>query len=266
MNLILMIAVTVIEVVIVYKIRYAYSRMPLFAIVLTAITIGSFYVIAKLSMGKYLRAYTFNLATVDLILLVIMLCYMYQMKHDLKNLLAANQPDFLIVLGNKCLSSHVPPILSERLDKAIELYQSFETKPVIIVSGGKSMNYSEKTEAEMMREYLLDRGIPDEKIVQETESINTVQNLEYSAIIVHRLWQKASHPKAIVVTSDFHIPRAKWHAQKLGLKVQFSAARTVQMLRWPAMFREFTAIVWYHRYSLITLLGMDFVFSVSMCM
>lgn len=103
-------------------------------------------------------------------------------------------------------------------------------------------------------------------IVVENKSVNTIQNLEFSAIKIHKIWQEKFRPRVIIVTSDYHIPRTKVQAKRLGLRVNFAAAKTVKMLKWPAMFREFTAIIWYHRYSLITILGMDILFSLSMCL
>jgi len=265
MNFLLLIAVTLIEALIIYKIRFVYSRQPVGAIVLSSLTIIIFYLMAKFTVDKFVRAYTFNFATVNLIFLVVMLIYMWQMDRDLKELQAMKGTDFLIVLGNKCMSSHVPPILAGRLDKAIELYSEFKDKPQIIVSGGKSSPQLD-TEATLMRRYLLEAGIPDEKIIIEAASINTMQNLEFSAIKIRNIWHKDTRPRVIIVTSDYHIPRTKFHAKNLNLKVQFAAAQTVKMLKWPAMFREFTAILWYHRYSLFTILGMDILFSLSMCM
>lgn len=97
-----MLIVTAIEIIIIYNMRYAYSRLPIFAIGVSVITITLFYAISTITLDKYVRAYTFNFATIDLILLVIM----YQLKYDLKNLPAAKQPDYLVVLGNKCMSQH----------------------------------------------------------------------------------------------------------------------------------------------------------------
>ena len=187
------------------------------------------------------------------------------MDQDLKNLQAMRGVDFLMVLGNKCLSPHVPPILAGRLDKAIEIYSDALKKPRIIVSGGKSSPQL-ATESVLMRNYLLDRGIPDEMIIVEAKSVNTMQNLEFSAIKIRQIWHKDIRPRVIIVTSDYHIPRTKYYAKNLNLPVQFAAAKTVKMLKWPAMFREFTAILWYHRYSLFTILGMDILFSLSMCL
>lgn len=264
MNFLLMIAVTIIEAMIIYKIRFVYSRQPVGAIILSSTTIFIFYLIAELTKSKFVRAYTFNFATINLIFLVIMLGYMWQMDRDLKQLQSMNGTDFLLVLGNKCMTSRVPPILAGRLDKAIELYSDSRDKPQIIVSGGKS-SPELLSEASLMKQYLLDAGIPDQMIVTESGSVNTVQNLEFSAIKIRNIWHKNIRPRVIIVTSDYHIPRTKAHAQKLGLKVSFAAAKTVNLLKWPAMFREFTAIVWYNRYPLATILGMDILFSLSMC-
>ncbi|WP_119327150.1 YdcF family protein [Companilactobacillus musae] len=264
MSFLLMLVVTLIEAIVIYKIRFVYSRHPIWAIGLSSSTIVMFYLISKLTINKFVRAYTFSFATINLILLIVMLLYMWQMSRDLKNLKAMQGTDFLLVLGNKCSTNRVPPILAGRLDKTIELYSDFEKKPKIIVSGGKS-SVKISAEADLMKKYLLDRGIPEEMIYIEDKSLNTIQNLEFSAIKIRDIWQKSGRPRVIIVTSDYHIPRTKLQAKRLGLKVQFSAAKTVRMLKWPAMFREFTAIIWYHRYSLITILGMDILFSLSMC-
>ncbi|CAJ1191636.1 YdcF family protein [Companilactobacillus nantensis] len=265
MNFLLMVIVTIIEVLVIYRIRFVYSRQPVGAIVLSSTIIAAFYLLAKFTINRYVRAFSFSLATIDLIFLVIMLFYMWQMNRNLKQLQKIQQTDFLLVLGNKCTSSRIPPILAERLDKAIELYKSFPVKPKIIVSGGR-LKPNVAAEAELMQQYLIDAGIPAEMILSETQSRTTVQNLGFSAIKIRNIWHKDSRPRVIIVTSDYHLPRTKFYVKKLGLKVNFAAAKTVKMLMWPEMFREFTAILWYYRYSLFTILGMDILFSLSMCM
>lgn len=265
MNFLLMVIVTIIEALVFYRIRFVYSRQPMGAIALSGTIVLTFYLLAKFSINKYVRAFTFSLATIDMILLVIMLFYMWQMDRNLKQRQTIQSTDFLLVLGNKCTSSRVPPILMSRLDKALELYKGFVVKPKIIVSGGRSTS-NISSEAEMMRHYLLDAGVSDSMIITETQSRNTIQNLSFSAIKIHDICHKNNRPRVIIVTSDYHLPRTKYYAKRLGLKVNFAAARTVKMLMWPEMFREFTAILWYNRYSLCTILGMDILFSLSMCL
>lgn len=138
MNFILMVVVTIIEATIIYRIRFVYSRHPMGAISLSLFTVTIFYLISKFTLNKFVRAYTFGFATINLIFLIVMLAYMWQMDRDLKNLQSMKGTDFLLVLGNKCMGNRIQPILAGRLDKAIELYSDFVEKPQIIVSGGKS--------------------------------------------------------------------------------------------------------------------------------
>lgn len=264
MNFLLMVIVTIIEALVVYRIRFVYSRQPVWAISLASATIAGFYLIAKFSVSKYVSAFAFSLATLNLILLLVMLIYMWKLDQTLKKQQALQGTDFLLVLGSKCLTPRVTPVLASRLDKTIEIYDKFDVKPQIIVTGGRS-SIDLPTEAELMEQYLVDAGIPDEMIIMETKAKNTIQNLGFSSIKIRNIWHKDNHPRVIIVTSDYHLPRTKFYAKKLGIKVNFAAARTVKMLKWPAMFREFTAILWDHRYSLVTIWGMDVLFSLSMC-
>jgi len=265
MNFLLVVIITIIEALVIYRTRYVYSHQPILAITFAGMTVSAFYLIAKFSINKYVSAFAFSLATINLVLLLIMLCYMWKMHQNLKELKSEQGTDFLLVLGNKCLSSHVSPVLASRLDKTLELYRNFTVKPQIIVSGSRSSE-EVSTEAELMKKYLVEAGVPKEMIILETKAKDTVENLVFSSIKIRKIWHKNSRPRVIIVTSDYHLPRTKFHAKKLGLKVNFAAARTVKMLMWPAMFREFTAILWYHRYSLFTIWGMDILFSLSLCM
>lgn len=264
MDFLMMVIVTIIEVLVVCRIRFVYSRQPYWAISWASVTILLFYLVAKLSSSKYVGAFAFSLATLNLILLVVMLLYMWILNQTLKQQKALQGTDFLMVLGSKCLTPRVTPVLASRLDKAIELFNNFDVKPQLIVTGGRS-SVDLPTEAELMKQYLVDAGIPAEMIIMETKAKNTIQNLGFSSIKIRNIWHKDIRPRVIIVTSDYHLPRTKFHAKKLGLKVNFAAARTVKMLKWPAMFREFTAILWDHRYSLVTIWGMDVLFSLSMC-
>ncbi len=261
----MMVVVIIIEALVVYRIRFVYSHKPFLAIICSGATIMAFFLIAKFSSSRYVSAFSFSLATINLTLLIVMLLYMWILNQTLKQQKSLQETDFLMVLGSKCLTPRVTPVLASRLDEAIELFNDFDIKPQIIVTGGSSAA-GLPTEAELMKHYLVDNGILPEMIIMETEAKNTIQNLEFSSIKIRNIWHKKSRPRVIIVTSDFHLPRTKFHTKKLGLKVNFAAARTVQKLKWPAMFREFTAILWDHRYSLVTILGMDFVFSLSMCL
>ena len=75
----------------------------------------------------------------------------------------------------------VSPILKERLLLAKNLIEksSNETNSLIIVSGGNPPNEPEKNQAKKMKMWLIDMNIPDDKIIEEGESLNTVEQLLY---------------------------------------------------------------------------------------
>lgn len=109
--------------------------------------------------------------------------------------------DYVIVLGAKLHGERVSKSLQLRLDQALEYYEA-HPDTIIIVSGGQGKDEA-ISEAEAMRKYLVDHGVPRTSIRQEVRSVNTAQNLEFSKFFV-----KDSGSVGII-TSDFHVFRAK---------------------------------------------------------
>ena len=83
-----------------------------------------------------------------------------------------------------------------RLDKAVSLYQK-QIAPVIITLGGGSDKDSGKTEGGVGRDYLLAKGVPYNKIIAETYSIDTEQQVQRLAAIAEKM-----HLAHVVVVSD----------------------------------------------------------------
>lgn len=113
------------------------------------------------------------------------------------------QADVGIVLGAALWNNVPSPGLGERLDYAIRLYEQgrFES---LIVSGGLDNNGSTITEAQGMRNYLVDHGIPPGAIAMEPESTSTYENLLFSkSIMEQKGWQSA-----IIISHDFHSARS----------------------------------------------------------
>lgn len=261
----IILAVTIVEAIVIYKIRYVFSRKPIWGIGLVIAVVIVFYLISKISLNKFLGAYSFGLASLDLFFLVIMFSYMWMMHRDKKRAKINSEADFLLVMGNKCMTERIPPILMSRLNKAIELFRNAKVKPQIIVSGGKNLySLSNKSEATMMKEYLVERDIPLDRIVTEEKAMNTMQNLEFSSIKIYQMWSKDVRPRVIIVTSDYHLPRTRMQANTLGFNVQYAYSETIGMLKWPAMFREFTAFLWHDRYAIAIVVGIDVLYSLSL--
>lgn len=142
-------------------------------------------------------------------------------------------------------------LLSNRVDKAIEIYEKCKVKPIIIPSGGQGDD-EKLSEAEAMRRYLVERGIPDEHIILEDRSATTAENLAFSkAIIDARRGQK----KTALVSSNYHVYRCLRLAKEVGLTCTGIGA-DVAFYYWPsALIREFVAVFLSRRFLIWSLAG-----------
>lgn len=120
--------------------------------------------------------------------------------------------DAAIVLGAALWNDWPSPGLQERLDGGVRLYKQGLVK-AIIVSGGLDTNGATVSEAEGMKRYLLQQGIPEEAVVPEDQARNTLQNVAFS----RRLMEERGWIRAIVVTHTYHGARALEMARAAGL-------------------------------------------------
>ncbi|MBR5047430.1 MAG: YdcF family protein [Eubacterium sp.] len=147
--------------------------------------------------------------------------------------------DYIIVLGAQVRKDGPSPVLAYRLDRAYE-YLMENPDTVCIVSGAQGYN-EPCTEAEMMADYLIKRGIPGERIIQEKEATTTSQNIRYSMAYMD--------PDASVgiVTNNFHVYRSLCIARDQGLKKVYGIAAGSKKFYLPNnMFREFFALGKYY--------------------
>ena len=115
----------------------------------------------------------------------------------------------IIVLGAQVKADGEPSVqLSLRLEAALAEY---EKNPRIIVVCGAQGSDEPRPEGDVMRDWLLERGVPADDVRAETDSRNTRQNLENAAALL------APETSVTVVTSDYHLPRALAIARDTGL-------------------------------------------------
>ena len=129
--------------------------------------------------------------------------------------------DAIVVLGGGVTPAAPPytlqPDLGDGADRMWYAAQLFHrgVAPRIIVSGGGFMADNNggpaTTEAEAMRRFLKDLGVPDRAIVSEDKSLNTIQNIE-------RVRDMVKDGRVALVTSAYHMRRSMAIAQRLGLK------------------------------------------------
>ena len=123
-------------------------------------------------------------------------------------------PDFIVVLGAQVQGDGPSLTLKKRLDKALEFLQAHPDRTVI-VSGGQGP-VEAHTEASVMAQYLLAHGADASQILEEPQASNTRENLLFSAKLAEEAGFDTS--RVLIVTSDFHMCRAKYIAKTLGME------------------------------------------------
>jgi uncharacterized SAM-binding protein YcdF (DUF218 family) len=137
--------------------------------------------------------------------------------------------DAIVVLGGG-LSPAMPPEQAfprlvngaDRVWLAARLYHA-KVAPRVIVAGGGYMAEPDSpatTEAAAMRQFLIDLGVPNDAIVDEGKSINTIENIRNVRALV-------GNGRVALVTSGYHMPRA----------MQLAALAKLDVSAFPTDFR-----------------------------
>jgi uncharacterized SAM-binding protein YcdF (DUF218 family) len=131
------------------------------------------------------------------------------------------QVDAIVVLGCATQNGQVSGMLQERLNEAILLYQAGYA-PYILVSGGVGVGNA-LSESAVMRAYLIEMGIPRDKILVENRSLRTWENLAFSKQVL----AQNNLSSILIVTSSFHLARALFTANRMGFEqIHFSGAQS----------------------------------------
>ena len=115
-----------------------------------------------------------------------------------------------IVLGAAVHADGQPsPWLSYRLDTAADLYTSGRVEAILVSGDNRRAGYDEPT---VMRSYLLSRGIPEQAIAVDYAGFDTYD----TCVRARRIF---GIERALLVTQDFHEPRAVAICRSVGLDV-----------------------------------------------
>ena len=114
----------------------------------------------------------------------------------------------VIILGASVhADGKLSPILQDRVDTGLKLYTSGKAKRFLLSGDNRREDYDE---VNSMRNYLLERNVPENHIFIDPAGIDTYDSMYRSREIFEV-------PSAIVVTQQFHLPRAIFIAKNLGL-------------------------------------------------
>lgn len=113
--------------------------------------------------------------------------------------------------------------LVERL-RAAKDYLDAHPNTVAIVSGGQGSGEN-MSEAQAMYDWLCKSGIDPDRIIKEDKAVSTYENLKFSREIIGSLTDK-SDPTIAVVSSEYHLCRAKLIAKSLDMDIHTVPAHT----------------------------------------
>ncbi len=127
--------------------------------------------------------------------------------------------DAIIVLGNRLLPGNLPSDdLKRRIDKAVEVWR--ETNASLIMPCGGLTYERQRTEAEVMREMLMERGVPENIILLEDQSRITLENMLNAYALL------GPDKRVAVVSSDYHMDMALNDCRAVGLNAYGVGAET----------------------------------------
>lgn len=139
--------------------------------------------------------------------------------------------DCIIILGAGIWGDKPSPMLEDRLLEGIKLYQN-NVSDKIIMSGDNGRK--EYNEVEIMKNYAKEKGIPSENIFMDHAGFSTYES-------IYRAKEIFEAKKVVIVTQKYHLYRALYVANQLGLEAYGVGADPRQYVG--ATYREIREIL-----------------------
>lgn len=154
--------------------------------------------------------------------------------------------DYIIILGCQIRKDGtLTPLLKGRVDRAIRFRNEQLNKTgkdlVFITSGGKGTDEI-ISEAEAMKNYLLEKGIDEKNILMDVKSKNTYENIKFSYKLI-----KDKDANICFSTTNYHVFRVGLIATKQNLKLEGIGSNTKPYFWINAFIREFIGTLYSER-------------------
>ena len=173
-----------------------------------------------------------GLIIIIIIVLIILLINFY-VKNSTKNQIIEKDDystlkniDCIIILGAGIWGDKPSPMLEDRLKEGILLYNN-EVSDKIIMSGDHGRE--EYDEVNTMKKYAIENGIPSENIFMDHAGFSSYES-------IYRAKEIFNAKKVVIVTQKYHLYRALYIANQLGLEAYGVGADPRQYVG--AIYRE----------------------------
>ncbi len=133
-----------------------------------------------------------------------------------------NEPATVVVMGCKVNDGQPSLMLAARLNVAYEILDD-NSEYVCVVSGGHTEG-EPFSEGEVMKNYLVEKGIDPDRIYVEDKAYNTEQNIEFSDEIIK---ENNLYENLIITTDGFHQFRSTYYARLYGYDVYCASSLSV---------------------------------------
>ena len=173
--------------------------------------------------------------------------------------------DFLIILGCALRKDGTPtPLLKDRIDRALRFYEeqkkSTGKELTFITSGGQGAD-EVISESTSMKCYLIEHGVPLKQIIEEDQSTNTLENMQFSKEKILAIDPSA---KIAFSTNNYHVFRSGFFANCVKMRAVGIGAET-KWYFWPnAAVREFVGLLTKQKGRQILILGTMVAFYITL--
>lgn len=149
---------------------------------------------------------------------------------------------YMIILGTTVEGSEPSPMLSDRIKAAVKYME--ENPDVVAIATGYKAEGADISEAQCIYNGLTEAGISPNRIRMDDQATSTRENFQYAVALLEEELGRVPHNIG-VLSSEFHLLRAKMIAKSYGIDAVTIAAHTSDTKAFMTYFVREIFMVWY---------------------
>lgn len=183
------------------------------------------------------KVMTYIIIILIIILLIVLAINLYVKQSTKKQIIENNDYsglkdiDCIIILGAGIWGDKPSPMLEDRLLEGISLYENNVSSKIIMSGDHGKEDYDE---VNIMKNFAIEKGVPSENIFMDHAGFSSYES-------IYRAKEIFKAKKVVIVTQKYHLYRALYIANKLGLDAYGVGADPRQYVG--AMYRELREIL-----------------------
>jgi hypothetical protein len=166
--------------------------------------------------------------------------------------------DYIIIHGCQIRKDGtLTKLLQSRADRAVEfanMQKEHTNKSIVFVPSGGKGSDEVISEGEAIKRYLLERGIGEDQILEETKSTTTEENFKFAKDLIRENFGSDGF-KVAFSTTNYHVFRSGMLAESLGIKAEGIGSKTKRYFWINAFVREFIATIYEKKKTHIKVVG-----------